>query len=103
MARRATSGAAGRFLPQLGDGIRARAAHLASGFSGIATQALDELNLGDKVILGATAVWVALFTVDQPEADAFFRRYAGPWTPRDEPVFAYDPITRTLADLGGQT
>jgi hypothetical protein len=47
VARRATGGRAGEYLPQITAGVRARAASLSDAFPGIGTSTLDALNQGD--------------------------------------------------------
>lgn len=98
MARRATGGRPGEYLPQLTAGIRARAARLAAAMPGIENSRLALLERGEPVPMVAVDVWSALAAVDLDAAEAFRYRHGdgGPWPFEGGPLFLYHPATGLL-------
>lgn len=98
MARRATGGGSGDYLPQLHDGIRARIARLSAAMPGFGSHRLDLLERGKPVPMVAVDVWSALAAVDLDAAEAFRFRHGdgGPWPFEGGPLFVYHPATGLL-------
>ena len=90
MARRAQV-ARGEYLPDLPEGIRRTAAHLASAFPGIRSPLSEAVAAGAPFGISGIDVWRAIDAVNSAEARSWRNRHGGPWCQGFEPWFTYDP------------